>query len=93
MTNKRVGIFEIDRTFIDSSPTAVMEALSQVLIVRAEMMWHNDTIEYMAISDLFEENIKRGAIRRYTAKFGTKEIKDPDYEGVTKLELTFEGFE
>lgn len=51
---KRVGRFVIDRGFINDHPQAVLEAMANIIIVRAECMYSGDYIEYLGLSDDFE---------------------------------------
>jgi len=53
--NLRLGQFDIPRSDILESPELVMAITGRMIIYRAEMMFHKDTMEYIAISDLFEE--------------------------------------
>lgn len=50
----RVGIFSITHAAIESNPKAVQEALSKVIVTRAESMFNKGVIEYMGISDRFD---------------------------------------
>ena len=51
---RRLGKFYIDTALIESSPGTVFEILSTVIVVRAEMRWDMDAIEYIGISHSFE---------------------------------------
>jgi hypothetical protein len=55
--NKRIGVFELQRTMLENDFALVVEAFYQLQIVsvRAEMMYHRDAIEYTAISPAFRE--------------------------------------
>lgn len=56
MKSKRIGKFSITRDLIDAAPEAVRRlVMSNVIVLRAELMAHMDAIEYIAISDEFEE--------------------------------------
>ena len=52
--SSRLGKFSIDRDYIDTHPGTVQQILSTVIVVRAEMMWDMDRIEYIGISHSFE---------------------------------------
>ena len=52
--SRRLGKFSIDRDYIDTHPDTVQQILSTVIVVRAEMMWDMDRIEYIGISHSFE---------------------------------------
>lgn len=56
MKSIRIGRFYISRSLIDSDPTAVQRIMARCIVVRAEILWHRDDIEYVAISGLFEKN-------------------------------------
>jgi len=51
----RLGQFNIQRSAIIESPELVMAITARMIIYRAEMMFHKDCVEYIAISDLFDE--------------------------------------
>lgn len=52
---KRKGFFKLDKQIIEKEPEIVMQLLGKMIIVRAEMMYITNTIEYGAYSELFEE--------------------------------------
>lgn len=51
----RIGKFCIDVRQIERMPKVAMAILNGCIVVRAESMWHRNAIEYMAISDQFDE--------------------------------------
>ena len=51
---RRLGKFIISTSLIEDSPGTVFEILSTVIVVRAEMRWDIDAIEYIGISHSFE---------------------------------------
>lgn len=52
----RIGKFSIDcYDFVHGNTDFVKDVLRDLLIVRAERMFHNDSIEYIAIGDCFDE--------------------------------------
>lgn len=55
MTPRRFGRFYIDLVMIERAPDDVKAALSSCIVVKAECMYHRDAIEYVAISDSFDE--------------------------------------
>ena len=61
MVNQRVGKFNIDRYLIDNDPSSVRKIMGQCIVIRAEHMFMNDAVEYIAISDHFD-NRERGAL-------------------------------
>jgi len=52
--SRRLGKFSIDRDYIDTNPGVVQQILSTVIVVRAEMMYHLDKVEYIGLSHSFE---------------------------------------
>ncbi len=55
MPNRSVGRFQISRTIIEEEPWIARCVMSRCIILRAEMLYAEDAIEYWAISDMFEE--------------------------------------
>lgn len=53
--SRRIGRFIIPRRIITDEPQLVMsEVMARCIVVRAEMMWENGAIEYLAQSPDFE---------------------------------------
>lgn len=52
---RRYGRFSIFRPLIELNPILVKAIMGQCIIVRAEDMYMGNVIEYMAISDHFDE--------------------------------------
>lgn len=50
---RRIGRFRIDRHLIDNRPEDVLRLLRDILIVRAELSYEYDAIEYVGISEQF----------------------------------------
>lgn len=50
---RRMARFSICRQFIEDRPDLVMDLLSGVIIVRAELDFCSDSIEYTGLSELF----------------------------------------
>ena len=66
MINKRKrGYFRVSNELIENSPNAVKLILSEMLVVRAEALYAIDSIEYTALSDLFEECDEASVTPRY----------------------------
>lgn len=57
--DRKRGIFNIARPYIIKYPVFVKAIMGQMIILRAEFIFHKDCIEYVALSDLFKE-IKEG---------------------------------
>lgn len=72
--SKRWGRFHISRHIVEDQPTTVLSMLAGMVIVRAEMMYHLDSIEYYAYADEFEE-VDEGA----EAPFYTAEMSQDAY--------------
>lgn len=53
--SRRLGIFKIPCDSIEKRPDETRAALATCIVVRAESLYHEDAIEYVAISEHFEE--------------------------------------
>ena len=51
----RKGTFSVTRRLIEENPNVVMRMMGNVLIVKAEAQYMNDTIEYHAYSPWFDK--------------------------------------
>ena len=51
---KRRGRFKISRRMIENDPMLIKRIMGEMIIVRAELMWIGDEIEYVAYSKLFD---------------------------------------
>uniref|UniRef100_A0A6H1Z9W2 Uncharacterized protein n=1 Tax=viral metagenome TaxID=1070528 RepID=A0A6H1Z9W2_9ZZZZ len=54
MDNRKLGKFKIYHHDIQRNPDKAKAVMAECIIVRAESMYHENTIAYIAISDLFE---------------------------------------
>lgn len=54
MKDQRVGRFTIARRQIEREQDALKHLFAKMIVIRAESLFHVDSIEYMAISDLFD---------------------------------------
>lgn len=52
--NRRMGCFKIARTLIDDCPEDALTALDGCIVLRAEMLAYDDSIEYYAIHPDFD---------------------------------------
>ena len=52
---KRIGRFSISREFVDKNPEVVLAIMGRVIVVRCEMMYQHDELEYIALSPYFDE--------------------------------------
>lgn len=55
LNQRRVGKFSISRDMIENGPELVKQILGKCVVVRAEMMFDRDAIEYIAFCDEFDE--------------------------------------
>jgi hypothetical protein len=52
--DRRIGKFYISTELIEFNPEIVKKIMSRMIVVRAELLYHTFSIEYHAISSLFE---------------------------------------
>jgi hypothetical protein len=64
---KRKGKFSLPLELINTSPRTVLKILKDVIIVRAEVMYVSNSIEYYGISDQFDEISDRCVVPTYKA--------------------------
>ena len=53
--NRRIGRFSMSRQLMERDPEIARSVMGRVIVVRCEMMYHTDTLEYMALSPDFDE--------------------------------------
>jgi hypothetical protein len=53
--NRRLGKFYITGDYLDGFNPNVQQIMGQCVILRSEYMIHMDAIEYIAVSDKFDE--------------------------------------
>lgn len=53
--SRRIAKFYMPKHLIEDFPDAVISAMAGCIVVRAELVWWNDSIEYCAISENFME--------------------------------------
>ncbi len=53
--HKRIGRFRISRNLLWRFPEKLREIFDLVVVLEAQMKWEFDSVEYLAISDFFEE--------------------------------------
>jgi hypothetical protein len=68
----RAGKFTIARYIIDLHPDIALECLSGMIVVRAEMLYCSDMIEYVALSELFEFTDRHAIVPEYKLKFNSE---------------------
>lgn len=64
----RLGKFYIDKDLIENNFEEVQKIMSKVVVVRAEMLYQSNSIEYMAISKDFDEVSEGKEIPTYKVK-------------------------
>jgi hypothetical protein len=75
---RKVGIFKISHRLIEDYPDEIIETFRRlgILVIRAESMYYNDCIEYMAYSVFFRSIPQNEIPPRYeiiSEKAGTPE--------------------
>jgi hypothetical protein len=62
---KRRGTFEITRELIEDAPDEIQKVMGQTVIVRAESLFYNNSIQYHGYSSLFREVAEGEETPRY----------------------------
>ena len=70
-----LGKFSIDMEVINMKPDIVRQIMSLMIIVRAEKIHYNDTIEYQAICPLFRPLKLGDCLPDYTIIIGDGQVK------------------
>lgn len=65
MNKQQIGKFLIVGSLLDKNLDLVQKILSRVVVVRAEYIYHHGGIEYIAISNEFEEIAEFGTLPTY----------------------------
>ncbi len=52
--DRRIGKFRISRAIINDHPGDALAVLSECIVLRADVDWHSNSVEYVALSDKFE---------------------------------------
>jgi hypothetical protein len=73
LKNKRIGKVIISIDIIESRPEVVHLIFSRFIPLRAEMMWHEGHIEYIGVSDMFDEREEGERIPEYVFECTTTE--------------------
>lgn len=53
--NRRIGHFALSRELVERHPEMARAVMGRCVVVRCEMMYANDALEYMALSPDFDE--------------------------------------
>lgn len=64
--NRKYGHFLISRSLISEEPTLVKRILSQCIVLRAEMLWETNSVEYFAHCHLFKELSEAEVVPEYS---------------------------
>ncbi len=80
--SKRVGKFSIERYLIGDDPSTVHQMLANKVIVRAEVLYEMDAIEYHAYSDDFDEVENGQKIPEYVAEFSREHVSGDNTDSV-----------
>lgn len=89
MAIMNIGCFSIPRIIIDSHPEVAKEILKDLIIVRAEMMFWSNSIEYTALNDQFET--EEGYMPTCYHAIIRKDLIETEGEGCSSVPV-FEGF-
>ena len=65
VTSRRLGSFEITRDLIETGDTTVMRVMGKCIVVRAEYMFHTNSIEYIAYSEWFRSLSEGEVVPKY----------------------------
>lgn len=52
---RRIGKFSISRRLIEDAPDTCLLVMAKVIVIRAEMLFESNSVEYVALSQLFDE--------------------------------------
>lgn len=61
LNNRRIGKFSISIEVINENPKLILEVMSRVIVVKAELIAYRDEVEYHGISQEFD-TIARGSM-------------------------------
>lgn len=53
--NKRIGRFAMSRHLVERDPETARAVMGRCIVVRCEMIYEHDTLEYVALSPDFDE--------------------------------------
>lgn len=81
MKDRRLGQFTITFDLIDRNPEIVREMMSDLIVVRAESMWHFRAIDYIAVGPPFEEVPEALRVPTYHAEIRQEPNGDVKFVG------------
>lgn len=53
--HRKIGRFQIPNDIIHNDPKLAQRIMARCIVVRAEQLWERDAIEYVALSNSFED--------------------------------------
>lgn len=65
MNSNQLGKFHIHRDMILSDEAAVLRVMAKCIVVRCELLYHNNAFEYVALSEDFAEVPEASIIPTY----------------------------
>ena len=65
LNSKKIGKFSINIKAINENPKLVLAIMSEVIVVKAELIAYRDEVEYHGISDRFHTIIAGSMIPKY----------------------------
>lgn len=69
MKTSQIGKFHIHRDMILRDESVVLRVMAKCIVVRCELLYHNESFEYVALSEEFAEVPEAGAIPTYNIVF------------------------
>lgn len=78
--SRNLGIFAISLELIHKYPELVQKAMSEVIVVRAELMYASMEVEYVALSKHFREVEPEMAPPRYRCIVDDNQIRFEEYK-------------
>lgn len=83
---QRAGRFQIGWDVIRLHPKEVLEAIKDVVIVRAESLYHGQVVEYVGFCDEFRETSVGDRVPSYQARLKTDEFGKTTRESWVEIE-------
>lgn len=63
--NRRIGCFAMSRQLVEHDPETARSVMGRCIVVRCEMMYAHDTLEYIALSPDFDEVLEGSIVPKY----------------------------
>lgn len=79
--SRKVGRVQIEDSLIEDHPDVVMAIMGRMIVIRAEHLFAQDCVEYVALCDDFSTVPQGGAIPLYTATLRKDEEGAVQFEG------------